>query len=446
MRSSPRLLSLLLLAAAAPGLASAQERAAAVLAVSDSSYPGFEVTERIGAQLYGRFLQAGPYKRVVQVFGDAESTPRVAAAIREAAASADVVDVFCTVHTTYRDAAELQRLVPPAVRAKLRLVYSTACYGNDAERAAWESLRPKTVITHQGLNNPLIAMPYILSRWLAGAPIGRSAAEGYRETQLGTALVGALVGPTGSAMGGYVSSDMFDTSGCRPVITGDANLTIASGLRGHSPRVPSALVYSRVRGGPIGLLLRALDGASLTQADGGALLDRTYARSVIPQEALDKVVSVGAGTTSGFLGLIGGGEGQLEMSLSQVMTIAIPDLPMGLKLRVARDVTIRPGVVNVVTRNVQLHATGLSLARGLIRINLRRVTLMPGPNGQGTRIRASAGLWGFIPVWKTFSFDGAVTPPTAHGPVLRPMPDAPGLIDQLNEATSRPVAVFAPAR
>jgi hypothetical protein len=444
VRSTPRLLSLLLLAAVAgPGVAAAQERAAAVLAIEDSTYPGYEVTERIGALLYTPFLQAGPYKRIVRVLGEHDETPRLAAAIRDVAASADVVDVFCSIHTTQRTAAELQRLLPPAVRAKLRLVYSTACYGAEAERAAWESVRPRTVITHQGLNNPMIALPYILSRWLAGAPIGQAAAEGYRETQVATALVGSLVGPTGSALGGYVSDDMFDTSGCRPVISGDANLTITTGLRGHRPNVPEALVYSRARGGPIGLLLRALNGASLTPADAGSLLDRTYARSIIPPEALDKLQRIGAGRARS---LFGSGEGQLELSLSQVVTVAIPDLSMGLKLRVARDVSIRPGRVDVVSRRIQLSASGLSLTRGLIRINLRGVTLEPGPNGQGTRIRATAGLWGFIPVWKTFRFEGAVTPPPADGPVLEPMPKTPGMIDALTARRDRPVAVFAPAR
>lgn len=441
MRSSPRLFSILLLAlAAGPGMASAQERAAAVLAVSDSSYPGFEVTERIGALLYSRFLQAGPYRRVVQVLGENGPTARLAAAIRDAAATADVVDVFCTVHTTERDARELQRLLPVGVRGKLRLVYSTACYGADAERAAWESVGARTVITHQGLNNPMIAMPYVLSRWLAGAPIGQAVAEGYRETQLGTALVGSLVGPMASGLGGYVSSDLFDTSGCRPVVSGDARLTIASGLRGARPSVPAALVYDRARGGPIGLLLRALGGASLTPADAGSLLDRTYARSIIPAEALAGLVHLGAGA---------GGEGRLELNMSKVVTVAIPDLPMGLRLRVARDVSLRPGRVDVVARRVQLHARGLALARGLIRVNLRSVTLEPGKDGRGTRVRASAGLWGFIPIWKTFSFDGAVEAPVAHGPVFRPTPATPGLVEALaaiDRGAARPAASRSPGR
>ena len=62
----------------------------------------------------------------------------------------------------------MARLIPQSAR-KLRLVYSTACFGASEERQAWEGLGARTVVTHVGINDPLVALPYILSRWIAGA-------------------------------------------------------------------------------------------------------------------------------------------------------------------------------------------------------------------------------------------------------------------------------------
>ncbi|MCW8139823.1 MAG: hypothetical protein KIT58_13070, partial [Planctomycetota bacterium] len=204
MRIAARVMLLAMLGAA-PALADVPRapRAAAVLAVEDDGYAGSEVTERLGVALYGRFLEAGPYGgRVLTVVGRHEATARLAAAIARAASLADVVDVFITVHTTARAVDEVRALIAPAVARKLRLVYSTACWGAENEREAWEALGPRTVVTHEGLNNPLIALPYILSRWLAGAPIGQASAEGYRETQLATALATHVAGSLAARHGG----------------------------------------------------------------------------------------------------------------------------------------------------------------------------------------------------------------------------------------------------
>ena len=46
-------------------------RLGAVLLVEDSGWTGAEVTERLGAALYGRLLEAGAYTRVVHAIGRA---------------------------------------------------------------------------------------------------------------------------------------------------------------------------------------------------------------------------------------------------------------------------------------------------------------------------------------------------------------------------------------
>lgn len=358
---------------------------AAVLMIEDAGYPGAEVTERIGDALYGNFLDRAGYARVVRIFGRGEDpNGKLARAINEAAAQHDFVDVFCSVHTTTRDPETMQRLIPARSR-KLRLVYSTACYGAQEERLAWVKLGARTVVTHQGINNPVVALPLILGRWIGGGKIGDAVTDAYRETLVGSHFILSLPGVSGAVSG-------FDPRGSRPVVTGDRNLTI-----GHARQLGRDLTYDRRRGGPIGLALRGLAGRfAISGEEIDGLMARISLPAVLPAEAIREVKRAAAG--------LDGSEGRLELALKRRV-----DVPtQGVTLRVATDVTLKPGEVDVNSRKVVVDVTGISVKKGIFSLRLRRLTLSPdGANGY--KVKASAGLWGFIPVWKTFKMGG--TPP-----------------------------------
>jgi hypothetical protein len=294
----------------------------------------------------------------------------------------------------------MARLIPPASAKKLRLVYSTACFGASEERLAWQRLGARTVVTHVGINDPLVALPYILSRWIAGAPIGRSVAEAFRETVLGMHLV--LSFPNVANLG------IPSVDGSRPMIWGDEALTIRSGAPAARIGCPAALTYSRQRGGPVGLALRGLAGRLwLGPADVKPLFERLQMPMALPDGALTKVTHVGPTTN-------GSGEGQLALVLSSQVDVPLPDTGVkNLILRVGEQVALRPGVVDVERHEVEVHAEGLWLKKGLVRIRLSHLTLTPPSDGHGWRARASGGLWGFIPVWKTFDLGGSA--PLAAG-------------------------------
>ncbi len=402
MRAALALVILMATATTTTTALAQEPRAAAVLMVEDGGYPGADTTERMGVALYGRFLSAGRYARVLVVQGRAGANERLSAASRAAAAGHDVVDVFCSVHTTTRDPAEWARLIPPGAR-KLRLVYSTACYGAEEERRAWEGVGARTVVTHVGINNPVVALPMILSQWLRGGEVGPAVAAGYRETAMTTHFLLSLPGADAAAGG------VPDVAGSRPVIVGDPRLR-----RAGAP-LPAALTYDRARGGPLGLALRALEGFRVGRQELQPLLDRISLPLVLPAGALEHVHGVAVERSWS-------GEGQLNLGLARQV-----DVPWeGVTLRAGTEVTLRPGKADPATRTVEVHTTGLWVKKGIFRVKLGKLTLTPDARG-GYRVRANAALWGFIPFFKNFSIGGRAPAPLADATPLYRAPASVGL-------------------
>lgn len=393
---------------ASPIAAHAQQGAAgAVLMVEDEGWPGSAETERLGVLLYGRILSTGPYSEVRVVKGRDDGQRRLAAAIRTSASKHRVVDVFLTVHTTTRDPASWANLVGPEAARKLRLVYSTACFGAEEERRAWETLGVKTVITHVGVNNPLIAFPYFLSRWLQGAPVGATVAEGYRETRAISTYVLSLpmIAPYGLAgLEGY--GDPIE--GSRPVVSGNHNLRITDGLARSLPALPRPLHYSRQDGGPLGLVLRAVAGRYTVERGGIAtLLSRLELGALpIPAAELAKAKRLAVQweertTMDG--GSSRTGRAEVELELRDEIKVPLDD---GFELKVSKTVKVRPGVFDIRAQTLALHVSGLWVTKGLLRVALSRLTIKPDAHGPGYAVKANAGLFGVIPVWKTLSIGG----------------------------------------
>lgn len=372
-----------------------EARCGAVLLVEDAGWTGAEVTERLGAALYGRLLEAGSYARVRTVVGRAtdaggRSAP-LAAAVVELAAEADAIDVFCSVHTTTRAPVELQRLIPREVAAKLRLVYSTACRGASEERAAWAALGARTVVTHEGLNDPLFAMPIVLGGWVEGEPIGALAARGYTETLLWTHLAQAVPGVRRLFPPG------FDARGSRPVVTGDAGLTIGA------PRpLPAELRVDPRRGGPLGLALRALVGRfSAGRAEVEALRARARLPDTLATRGLAQVERLATGP-----GPDGGG--QLELTLAR--EVVLPVGPPGVRLRLAPRVTLVPGEADPRTGRLVLEATGVRAEWRFVDARVTRLELAPDPRG-GHQLTVSAAVYGLVPLSRTLRLGGATPEP-----------------------------------
>lgn len=395
-----------------------------VLMVEDDGRP--EVSVRTGVALYGRFLRAGAYQRIKTVTGRENANQRLAAAIVEVAEHSGVVDVFLSVHTTYRTADELQALIPPAVRSKLRLVYSTACYGNDYEREAWESVGARTVITHVGLNNPLIALPYFLSSWIGGGQVDDAVTMAYSETRRASTYILSLPGmPSASSLG---SND--PVAGSRPVVSGDRNLTIMSGLPRHPvPVTPEALTYQPRRGGGPGLILRALIGHKVERSEIRALLNTLdLSQFPFPAGNLDKIKRVKVERHES-------GDGQLVIELDK--KVRFP-LEQGLKLQLSKRVVIRPGVFDANSRKLKLHMSGVWIKKGILGARLSEATLQPS-KPYGYEVKARVGLLGFIPYTHTLRIGGS-TPYDANadlGPIFRPTPaEGVGISGALSGAVS----------
>ncbi|MCO5171347.1 MAG: hypothetical protein M9894_34020 [Planctomycetes bacterium] len=393
------LASLLLLALPLAARAQAPT-AAVVLMVEDEPRPE---AERIGLLLYGALLERGPYAERLHVRGRERADERLAEAIRAAASRHAIVDVVCAMHTIRRDPAAWRRLVPPAAARTLRLVYSSACHGAEEERAAWEALGARTVVTHVGINNPLVALPYVLSRWVAGDPIGPAVHVGWRESTLFVRMGLSLPG---------APADLPYLDGSRPVVSGDFHLTVARGL-GRAGRLPPELVYDRRRGGPAGLALRALAGRYAVRGrDALELLRLAELPLPLPPEQL-RVEWL-----------------HVERPGRIVLRLPAPQrfpLERGARLLADREVRVWPGAWDPEARRVEVKIEGLRVAWGPLRARPTAAVLEPEPGRrEGYRLRLRGRL-GLLPVGLSVNVGGRDPAPAAIPPPLRPAP-TPGLV------------------
>ena len=391
----------LLLALASPALA---DGAAAVIAIEDN-----QLTEDIGMAAYMPFLtESGVYKKVWRFTGRQRSNERLAAAIKAAAREHDVVDVFLAVHTTDRPTQTMLSLIPAEAR-KLRLVYSTACYGADVERDAWEKLGAKTVVTHVGINNPLVAMPYFLSQWIRGAGVRETIEAGWREEAITTRFAMSLPGvaPVLNAMYGEGGQPAFLT-GSRPVLSGRGDLTIKSGLRRARLRKPDHLRFRRSSGSSLGLALRAMAGNY--ELEGGRLSEvmaslRLPAMPFLSPELLRRIRVVPVYRNQP--GHQDSGRerelraGKVEVKLAREQTFP---LDQGFQLKVSKTVTITPGRVDPERREMKLEVSGLWVSRGALKYRVTSATIKP--DGGGYEITVGGGAWGFVPYWHSLPIGG----------------------------------------
>ncbi|MCA8923308.1 MAG: hypothetical protein KDD82_15940 [Planctomycetes bacterium] len=341
-------------AVAAAGLTDATPRVGCVLMVEDEGWGRKAITEPLGAALYGDLLRQGPYATVRVVVGRADGGARLAATLRELAADHDQLDVFLSIHTTQRDPAAWAAAVGPEAARKLRLVYSTACYGNDVAREAWERLGPQAVVTHVGENNPVIALPFLLSEWVRGRPLGESVRDGYRKTVALERLVQAL--PSGAKL----AEAMIPARESQPVISGDAGLRIATG-RAFARSVPGRQCFDARGAGALGVALETLgrggytlDAARLRQAPAllGALppgLPEVLERARIVPDGLQLELRARASIT-----LYGSLALRLEPATS--VTVRTFDLERG-------RIDLRVRGVSGVWGGVQFTARGFELRR-----------------------------------------------------------------------------------
>ena len=316
---------------AADGLRPSTPRVGCVLMVEDEGWGRKAITEPLGEQLYGDLLR-GSYATLKLVRGRADGAARLAAAIREVAASHDQLDVFLSIHTTARDPARWAAELGPEVAGKLRLVYSTACYGNDKAREAWEALGPQAVVTHVGENNPVIALPFLLSEWTRGRPLGEAVRAGYRKTVALEHLVQAL--PAGSRL----SEAMIPARESQPVISGDAALRIATGLE-FARSAPPPIRFDPRGLGALGVALTTLGRAGFA-IEAGQLRQAPAVLGSLPTglgEALERIEVLPQG--------------------------------MRLRLRARTDVTLYGSLALRLEPTFELHVRTCDLERG--RIDLR---------------------------------------------------------------------------
>ena len=101
------------------------------------------------------------------------------AAIREAAASNDEVDVFLLAHGN--QFVQWVGSLDPAVTGKLRLVYNTGC-GDASQSARWLAMGADAYVGHVGESESPIFYVYFLRRWNAGWPLDAAVEDANGET------------------------------------------------------------------------------------------------------------------------------------------------------------------------------------------------------------------------------------------------------------------------
>ena len=371
--------------------------AACVLHVDDQGRPGAELTERLGKQLYRRFLAEAPYDELKVLTGTQD---RLAETLCELGGRHDAVDVFCSVHTTERDPKRWQEWLPPE-RRRLRLVYSTACHGADAERAAWEGLEPRTVVTHEGINNPLTQFPLFLSRWLAGDSVGAAVAAAYWEESMVSRFLLSLPGMPSQQTLAEQGWDFV--SGSRPVVSGDPNLC----LDRQAPACPAALQYDRQTGGPLGLLLRALSGAHLAQRELAPFLDGLDSewRALVPPLVWN-------------LTAVEAAQAELCLVFSEEET---QSLQPGVRLRLQREVGLKPVCLDAAQRRIVCQVRGVDVQIGPARARLDTIQIRPAPTGYALRV--TVRLFGLLP-WRKSVFIGGGFPQPLPPPLALAQPGA----------------------
>jgi hypothetical protein len=376
------------------------QTAGVILVVEDR---GAELTEPLGLAAYGRLLEQAPYAEVRRLRGTGSTDLLLAEAIRDLAGRHDAVDLILSTHTSFRNhhSAFWQEQVPEEARAKLRLVYSAACTGHAAERETWESLGARCVVTHRGMNVPVLALPTVLAAWAQGMTIGDATAMGYTDTQRAYRLLASIPGLGRFAAGG--------ADGSTPILSGDAELTVTSGVPGVGLRAPRReLVFSQRTGGALGLVLRALalEGYSATGEDlrsyawDATAMSGTFGLALpLPPELLEAVVEVRAEDRR---------RGWLTLELARPQELEA----QGFTLRLARQVRIRLGRFDLDTQRLELHTRGISAHRGLLGVTVSTLTIEPDPARGGYRLHLQIGLLGLIP-WSHSIHLGGVSDPLA---------------------------------
>ncbi|RMG08489.1 MAG: hypothetical protein D6731_21800 [Planctomycetota bacterium] len=356
-------------------------RQAALLWIHDR---GRAATERLGEAVYGGLLERGPYGEVRCLRGPAAGGEVLAAAARDLAARSEALDVFCSAHTTRRAPAAWREALAPA-RDALRLVYSTACWGARAELQAWAAAGARAVVCHEGLNDPLVAMPLVLSRWLTGSPLGDAVVEGYRETQALHALAKALawtrrlVAPR-EVPDGYGVGDPLQ--GSRPVVWGEASLRL-----GGAEEDP-ALRYDPATGGALGLAVRAavgrfaFDRGDLAELLAERGLPEPWADLAEAFRRAEAVSRVGAQRAPG-----------LVVSFARPLVCR---LPAGPQLRLSERVALAPGPLDLERGRLDFEVQGAALGSGLTACRLHRLGVRSGRRGLFLRVAGVA--CGFLPV------------------------------------------------
>lgn len=402
-----------------PALADPEGAAAILMIEDEQGGHRTQLTERLGAQLYQRFLYAGPYRSVRTLTGRDDANARLAATIRELAADHDVIDLFLSVHTTDRHPKELLQAIPPEAR-KLRLVYSTACHGAHHERKAWETVGASAIVTHDGINNPLLALPYFLSRWLRGVSASQAVSGGYLLTQRMMSFALSLPG-----MGAI---DLPDVSGSRPVYVGDRGVSFLTGLdtstrnrvrrgfgRGYGG-LPPGLRYSSRTGGPLGLALRALAyrGFSVGPHEIDAMLRDVVLPSALPQDVLAQVESVD---------VVSPALGKVKLRLRREVELE----QQGVTLVFGRTVHLWAGQMHMANRELDVNISGLWARKGLLRARINNLSLRPSDDpDDGYAVTARIAIYGFIPWWHTLELGGERAAPVENdGPIYHPMPARP---------------------
>ncbi|MEZ6183378.1 MAG: hypothetical protein R3F62_00015 [Planctomycetota bacterium] len=438
MRAAPAFAALATCLLCATPLAAAG--AGAVLVVEDNP-----VTERLFAKAYEAFLtESGAYAEVRVLQGDeGKRSVTLAAAIRELAPRVEQIDVVISAHTTRRDPALLAKLLPPAAR-KLRLVYSTACYGADAERPAWEGVGARTVVTHVGINNPIVALPYFLGEWTRGAPVGRTLAAGYREESECSRFVLSLPG-VGKALRrvyGHEGGEPEFLSGSRPVLSGAGDTTIQTGLE-EAPTLlhPEGLRYVRSRGSSPGLFLRALAGRFDQR---GTTLQDTLSLIGLPEMPwFDPELMTRLRVVDVYERRAGRGpfvaprrEGEVVVSFARAQSAP---LDAGFTLHVGKTVRFRFGQIDPGARKLVLKVSGLWAGRGLLRCKVTSLTFSPTERG-GYRVRLSGLLWGVVPFWRHVVVGGETPAPLPADLTVLAAADHeanPGIVDGLGPAPTQ---------